>query len=79
MIGGNDRLAGSVPDFFKVNAEKTEPFTNARADRGCVLADATRKDERVQPAERSGKGADPLLNLVGQSSFPKRLATPTRG
>jgi hypothetical protein len=66
LVGGNDWLAGCVPVLVKMDAEKPEPFTNARADRGCVLADAPRKDERVQPADRSGKGANPLLDLVAK-------------
>ncbi len=44
MIRGNDRLAGSVPDFFKVNAKKTEPFTNARAD----MPEVSRTSSRIR-------------------------------
>ena len=63
-VGGDDRLTGRISDFVELNAEETQAFTNAQPDHGRVLADATRKHERLQPSQGSGKGTDPLPYLV---------------
>ena len=51
----------------QLDAQEAESLADARPNRArCVLTDAAGEDERVESAERGGKGADPLSCLVAE-------------
>ena len=49
-----------------MDAEELEPFADAGADRGRVLADPSGEDEDVESAERGGQRADRFLGVVDE-------------
>src|ERR1043166_8266304 len=53
-----------IPIRVKLDAEEAETVAHPFADDGRVLADSSRKDERLDPPRRRGIRADRLLHRV---------------
>src|ERR1051326_421239 len=51
-----------IPIRVKLDAEEAETVAHPFADDGRVLADSSRKDERLDPPKRRGIRADRLLH-----------------
>src|ERR1043166_6601879 len=63
---GNDGSGGRISLFVEFEAKELEAFTDAGADDGSVLADASCEDERVESAKRGGERTDPFSCLIAK-------------
>ena len=66
LVGRDQEGAGCVSAFVQGDPEESQALTNAAADLGRVLTDPAGEHQGVQPAQRGGEGADPLLRLVAK-------------
>src|SRR5262249_22407575 len=65
-VGADDLLRGTVSIAVDVDAEVLETGADAFAHGRGVLSDASREDERVEPAERRRESAERLSHLIGE-------------
>ena len=58
------RARRRVSAFVHGDSEESQSRADPAADLGSVLTDPPGEDKGVDPAERGGEGADPLLRLI---------------
>ena len=66
LVGRDQEGVGRVSAFVQGDPEESQSRADPAADLGRVLTDPAGEHQCVQPAERGGEGADPLLRLVAK-------------
>ncbi len=64
--GGNHAVIHRISLFVEFDSKKPQPIANPAADRGRILSDAAREDQRIQSTQRRRECANPFLDLVAE-------------